>query len=83
MRCLEYSLEDEAVVNSLYKLYLGELTPVKVPVLKHAMAPERLRVQIAKMLVKSKLAAKVWFVKLPHISRLGTGTIFMRFWGII
>lgn len=60
LRCLDYSLEDADVVRSIYKLYLGEMSAVSNLSLKHAMAPERLRIKLTKMLIKSKLAAKTF-----------------------
>jgi len=60
LRCLNYSIDDQAIVNILYKLFLGELNPVSDKTQIHAKAPDRLKVSIAKMLLRSSAAAKTF-----------------------
>ena len=54
LRRLDYSMDDKNVTSALYKLYLGELVQVNDAKKRHMMAPERLRIQIVKMLLKGK-----------------------------
>ena len=58
LRRLDYSMDDKNVTSGLYKLYLGELVQVNDAKKRHMMAPERLRIQIVKMLLKGKAAAR-------------------------
>ena len=60
LKALEYSLEDADVVRAVYKLYLGEINSIANASVKHAMAPERLRIQLTKLLMKSKEAARTF-----------------------
>ena len=60
LRCLNYSIEDQKIVNILYQLFLGELNPVSDKTQIHAKAPDRLKISIAKMLLRSSAAAKTF-----------------------
>ena len=62
LKQLDYDLENDDFINSIYRFYLGELAPIKNPKMKHQMAPERVRLHLVSYLLKSKTAAS----KFPH-----------------
>ena len=62
LKQLDYDLENDDVINSIYRFYLGELAPIKNPKMKHQLAPERVRIHLVSYLLKSQTAAS----KFPH-----------------